>query len=36
MSKRVNKAGEVLGIKLLDSLIIGDNKHLSMKELDMY
>lgn len=32
ITERIKKSGEILGIKLLDHLIIGDGKYLSLKE----
>lgn len=32
LTKRVREAGELLGIRLLDHIIIGDNSYVSMKE----
>lgn len=32
ITERIKQSGDIIGIKLLDHLIIGDNKHLSLKE----
>lgn len=32
LTKRVKEAGELLGIRLLDHIIIGDNSYISLKE----
>ncbi|MGM9532028.1 JAB domain-containing protein, partial [Intestinibacter sp.] len=32
ITKRIQDAGEILGIELLDHLILGDNKYFSFKE----
>ena len=32
LTKRVKEAGELLGIRLLDHIIIGDNCYISLKE----
>lgn len=32
-TERVNKAGKIIGIRLLDHIIIGDNTYFSLKEL---
>ncbi len=32
ITKRIREAGELLGIKLLDHLIVSDGRHLSLKE----
>lgn len=34
VTKRIKEAGEVIGITLLDHLVIGDGKYVSMKEFD--
>jgi DNA repair protein RadC len=32
VTKRLNEAGKVLGVELLDHVIIGDHKFISLKE----
>lgn len=32
ITKRIKKAGEIIGINLIDHLIIGEKKYLSLKE----
>ena len=32
MTKRVYEAGKIIGIDLIDHIIIGDGKYISMKE----
>ena len=32
VTKRIQKAGEIIGINLIDHIIIGDNKYTSLKE----
>ena len=36
ITKRLHEAGEILGIKLLDHIIIGDNKYTSLKERGVF
>ena len=35
ITKRLTECGELLGIKVLDHIIIGDMKHISLKEMDV-
>lgn len=35
MAKRVQETGKLLGIQMLDCIILGENSHISMKELDL-
>ncbi|SDZ27190.1 DNA repair protein RadC [Proteiniborus ethanoligenes] len=35
ITKRLKDSGNVLGIKLLDHIIVGDNKYVSLKEYDI-
>lgn len=35
ITKRLVEGGEILGIKVLDHIIIGDNKYISLKEKDI-
>ena len=32
LTERVRKAGELMGIRLLDHIVIGDSAYVSMKE----
>ena len=32
ITKRIKEAGDIIGIKLLDHIIIGDKNYLSLKE----
>ncbi len=32
ITKQIIKAGEIIGIQVLDHIIIGDNKYISLKE----
>lgn len=34
MTRRLARAGEVLGIRLLDSLVVTDGAHVSIREED--
>ncbi len=34
-TKRIQKAGEIVGIELIDHIIIGDNRYISMRERDL-
>jgi DNA repair protein RadC len=36
VTKRLKKAGEILGIKVLDHLIVSDESFLSMLEKEMF
>jgi DNA repair protein RadC len=36
ITKRLHEAGEILGIKLLDHIIIGDNRYTSLKERGVF
>ncbi|HDH4244960.1 TPA: hypothetical protein PI220_002255 [Staphylococcus aureus] len=36
MTKRVSKTGELVGIQLLDSVVLGESSHISMKEIDVF
>lgn len=36
VTKRLNSAGEILGIELLDHIIIGDGKYVSLKEKKLF
>ena len=35
ITKRLVECGDLLGIRVLDHIIIGDNKHTSLKEMDI-
>ncbi len=36
LTKRLVEAGQIIGIEVLDHIIIGDNKHLSMKASGLF
>ena len=36
VTRRINEGANLLGIDLLDHIIIGNNRYISMKELDMF
>jgi len=36
LTRRLNEAGEIMGIDVLDHVIIGDNRHLSMKREGLF
>ena len=36
LTKRLVEAGQIIGIDVLDHIIIGDNKHLSMKAKGLF
>lgn len=36
VTKKINDGANLLGIDLLDHVIIGNNRYISMKELDMF
>ncbi len=36
LTKRLVEAGQIIGIDVLDHIIIGDNKHLSMKASGLF
>ena len=35
VTKRMKEAGELLGVTLMDHIIIGDNRYISLKEQGM-
>ena len=35
-TKRIYEAGKILGIELLDHIVIGDNKYISLKEQGVF
>jgi len=36
LTKRLAEAGEIMGIEVLDHIIIGDKKHLSLKREGLF
>lgn len=35
-TRKIRQAGEIVGIELIDHIIIGDNRYISMRELDLF
>ena len=36
LTRRLKEAGDVLGIQLLDHIVFGDGRHVSLKEREMF
>ena len=35
-TRKIKQAGEIVGIELIDHIIIGDNRYISMRELNLF